>query len=73
MILTQVLHTLKTFIQDTILNSIDVDNSHQVHNLLCGVIGYFSAVSCKSAQVWLYQIAAVWAIAVIAAFQKINI
>ena len=71
--LTQVFHALKTFMQDTILNSIDVDNSYQVHSLQCGFIGYFSAVSFKSAQVWLYQIAAVWAIAVSAAFQKINL
>ena len=71
--LTRVFHALKTFMQDTILNSIDVDNSYQVHSLQCGFIGYFSAVSFKSAQVWLYQIAAVWAIAVSAAFQKINL
>ena len=71
--LTQVFHALKTFMQDTILNSIDVDNSYQVHSLQCGFIGYFSAVSFQSAQVWLYQIAAVWAIAVSAAFQKINL
>ena len=71
--LTQVFHALKTFMQDTILNSIDVDNSYQVHSLQCGFIDNFSAVSFQSAQVWLYQIAAVWAIAVSAAFQKINL